>query len=1067
MQAKLRMLSTLILFCTFLAAKNNSITPGSNLKSGFGFIENKGQIINQNHQPNPDALYVYDGAGVHVQLRKNGFSYEVMKLERKTKSGENFSMESDGKIKLKHDINNLPHHYELKVHRVDINFNGGAGNPVILALENMGSHLNYYTRGMHISDIQNYRRVLYKDVYPFIDIEFELSGDNQTQFKYNFILRPGADINAIKLGMNGALATGIDNNRNVFMETAYGKITETIPLSYQPALNGTKNERVVQYKKINDGIFGFETEYYDPAQTLVIDPQIYPHTESYFGSAGDEQGFGTIGGAICGQAFSTSSIATSGAYQTTVSGSSDAFVKTDIWVTFIGGNDLDCAYGICNNSTNTYVGGITLSSSGLSTTNAYQTTPGGGSDGFLASFNTSTGVLNWATYYGGSGNDQINAIRLDNSFVVVGTTASSGMSTSGKYQSSLKGNSDAFLAGFNISNGSRAWGTYFGGTGDETGMDVSQDLNNNFYITGTTTSATGIAKGQVYQKNYGGGLNGDAFLAKFTLDIKAIIWSTYYGGNADDAGYGVLADHDGRVYLTGYSESTTGIGSNTHAGKADAFAAGFYSGGLKIWGKYYGGTENDVSYCIALFWGSTPMIGGYTCSLGMLGDTSNNANGSENGFYFVCNPLSGGGSYPIYIAGPCQTSEHIEDLWSTDWGVKYGVGQVSCDSTLHFPIGIPSNYGGGMDCFVTRDNEGAGSGPTGIHNNIILKPSGVCLGSSSPVLNGSIPYIGYGSVTAINWESSTIGPDSGFTQISTPDAHYVSYLPPTLTTTTWYRREVKAGVFESRSNVVKVGVSAVKPNPGFSVNSLVQCALGNNFIFTDTTHNIPSNQISRIWFLGNGDTASTPTVNMQYDFGVQNAYRITLLSIFNDACSDSTYKQVIITGKPNTGAINGNTNPTRFTVQTYNVPASMGSSYQWIVTNGTGTSSTSTINVTWSVAGPATIKVIETTASGCKGDTITINIVVAPVSGIEQANNDDILRIYPNPSSGIIYIESISGIASVEAINALGQVMKNIVVDALNPKQRIDIHEWSDGIYQMIITDNNGHKYLRTVALQK
>ncbi len=1065
MRTKLFMLHAALLLCTFLSAKNNSLTPGSNYKTGFGFIENKGQIINQNHQPNPEALYVYDGAGIHVQLRKNGFSYEVMKLERKTKSGENFSMESDGKIKLKHDLNNLPHHYELKVHRVDINFNGGSSDPVILALDNMGSLLNYYTRGMQITGIQNYRKVLYKDVYPFIDIEFELSGDNQTQFKYNFILRPGANFNDIKLGMNGALTTGIDNNRNVFMETVYGKITETIPLSYQPGTNDTKTERKVQYKKVSEGIFGFETVYYDPAQTLVIDPMVYPHTEKYFGSAGDEQGFGISDAGICGQAFSTSSIATSGAYQTTVSGSSDAFVSTNDWTTFIGGNNLDCAYGICGGGA-TYVAGVTLSDTGLSTTNAYQTASGGGSDGFLASFNTSTGALNWSTYYGGSGNDQINAIHLKSSIVVVGTTASSGMSTSGKYQASLSGASDAFLAGFG-NNGIRSWGTYYGGTGDETGMDVDKDLNNNFYITGTTTSAVGIAKGQVHQKIYGGGPNGDAYLAKFTPDFKAIIWSTYYGGNADDAGYGLLADHDGRVYITGYSESTSGVGSNTHAGKADAFAAGFYAEGLKIWGKYYGGTENDVSYCIALFWGSTPMIGGYTCSLGMLGDTSFNANGSENGFYFECNSLTGGGTDPIYIAGPCQTSEHIEDLWSTDWGVKYGIGQVSCDSTLHFPIGIPSNYGGGMDCFTTFDTEGPSSGPTGIHNNFVVKPSGLCLGSSSPVLNGTIPYIGYGPITAINWEHSTIGPDSGFTQIVASDAHYLFYIPPTLTTTTWYRREINAGAFVSWSNTVKVGVSAIKPNPGFSVNSLVQCAQGNNFVFTDTTHSIPSNQISRIWYLGNGDTASSPTVNVHYDFGVQNAFRVTLLSIFNDACSDSTYKLVIITGKPNTGAISGNTNPSAFTTQTYSVPPSMGSTYNWIVANGTGSSTSSTINITWNISGPTTLKVIESTASGCKGDTVTLSVVVAPTSGMDQLNPNEVIRIYPNPSTGLINIECNSGIKYLEAFNALGQVMKSIVIDVSNPKQQIDLCAWSDGIYQIIITDSHGQQHKLTVAVHR
>jgi len=45
----------------------------------FGFIENKGQVVDQNHQPNRQVKYLLDnqGSGIQVQLKENGFSYEV------------------------------------------------------------------------------------------------------------------------------------------------------------------------------------------------------------------------------------------------------------------------------------------------------------------------------------------------------------------------------------------------------------------------------------------------------------------------------------------------------------------------------------------------------------------------------------------------------------------------------------------------------------------------------------------------------------------------------------------------------------------------------------------------------------------------------------------------------------------------------------------------------------------------------------------------------------------------------------------------------------------------------
>lgn len=46
-------------------------------KANYGFIENKGQIINQNNKPNPAVLYLLNTPGMNVQLRRGGFSYDL------------------------------------------------------------------------------------------------------------------------------------------------------------------------------------------------------------------------------------------------------------------------------------------------------------------------------------------------------------------------------------------------------------------------------------------------------------------------------------------------------------------------------------------------------------------------------------------------------------------------------------------------------------------------------------------------------------------------------------------------------------------------------------------------------------------------------------------------------------------------------------------------------------------------------------------------------------------------------------------------------------------------------
>src|SRR5207253_2024967 len=50
-----------------------------NSKAKEAYIENKGQITNVNRVPNAAVLYLYNGEGLNVQLRKTGFSYDVWK----------------------------------------------------------------------------------------------------------------------------------------------------------------------------------------------------------------------------------------------------------------------------------------------------------------------------------------------------------------------------------------------------------------------------------------------------------------------------------------------------------------------------------------------------------------------------------------------------------------------------------------------------------------------------------------------------------------------------------------------------------------------------------------------------------------------------------------------------------------------------------------------------------------------------------------------------------------------------------------------------------------------------
>ncbi len=102
----------------------------------------------------------------------------------------------------------------------------------------------------------------------------------------------------------------------------------------------------------------------------------------------------------------------------------------------------------------------------------------------------------------------------DGSVYLSGGTTSSSEIASGGYQNTLGGESDAFLAKFNVS-GIRQWATYYSGTGSDgadSGINVVLSLDGSIYISASTNSETSIASNG-FENLYGGVL--DAYLVKF------------------------------------------------------------------------------------------------------------------------------------------------------------------------------------------------------------------------------------------------------------------------------------------------------------------------------------------------------------------------------------------------------------------------------------------------------------------------------------------------------------------------------------------------------------------------
>ncbi|MDC0671961.1 SBBP repeat-containing protein [Nannocystis radixulma] len=293
-------------------------------------------------------------------------------------------------------------------------------------------------------------------------------------------------------------------------------------------------------------------------------------------------------------------LATPGAHQSDFAGQYDAYLaKFDptgalVWATYVGGPDQDLGFGVAVGGDTVAVIGVSRSTSGIATPGALQTTLGGGDDGFVVAFGLD-GARKWGTYIGTA--DMFEeaygaAIDAQGSVYAVGyvTGAVPGLGTAGTHQPNIGASTSGYLVKF-ASQGQVEWGTYYGAASSTVFQSVSLNALGELYVSGVAFDPSQtIASPDAHQTEYGGGLE-DAVLVRFDLDGTRV-WSTFYGGEAQDRTTSVAALPHGGVVLSGLTLSDANIvtpdAHQTESDGMDAFVARFDAAGTRAWGTYYG-----------------------------------------------------------------------------------------------------------------------------------------------------------------------------------------------------------------------------------------------------------------------------------------------------------------------------------------------------------------------------------------------------------------------------------------------------------------------------------------------
>ncbi len=257
------------------------------------------------------------------------------------------------------------------------------------------------------------------------------------------------------------------------------------------------------------------------------------------------------------------------------------------------------------------------------------------------------------------------------------------------------------------------YSTFLGGSDDEKAFGLTVDSIGNAYVVGETRSTDFPTTTGTYDNTYNG--LWDCFVIKVnTINIE-MIYSSYIGGDDNDQAYSLSIDGFGRVYITGYTESSTypiTIGSydNSYNGGGDSFITKFNtSGSALIYSTYLGGINSDEAGCIALDSSGNIYVAGRTYSPNFpttVGTFNRTLNGTEDCFI---TKLNEGGSdliYSTYLGG--SGNPDGESILGVIVDILNRVYVTGFTNSSDFPT-TPNSYdctynGGNYDAFISRLN---------------------------------------------------------------------------------------------------------------------------------------------------------------------------------------------------------------------------------------------------------------------------------------------------------------------------------------------------------------------------
>lgn len=231
------------------------------------------------------------------------------------------------------------------------------------------------------------------------------------------------------------------------------------------------------------------------------------------------------------------------------------------------------------------------------------------------------GTIQWEKSFGGTGYESARDIvqTADGGYMVLGETNS----TDGGVISGHGGTKDIWLLKLTPA-GNLEWQKRYGGSGLDIGNHIELMRDGGFLLAASSSSNDGDIKG-----NHSTGTYTDGVLMKIDAG-GAVQWSKCFGGSKNEELFDIEIIN-GTIFAAGFTNSVDGdIPPNQK--NYDMWLLAIDANGNKILSKIYGGSQNDVAYCMTKGTDGSLTLAGYTTSTD--GDVSG-ARGSQD--YWIIN----------------------------------------------------------------------------------------------------------------------------------------------------------------------------------------------------------------------------------------------------------------------------------------------------------------------------------------------------------------------------------------------------------------------------------------------